>query len=76
MNSPWMTADEVATYALCHIQTVYKAQRSGALTAAQSCVGGKLRIHRDDVDRWLRGQTQPVKRRGPRRGRRHLSKVG
>lgn len=62
-----MFAPEVAGYARCHVQTVYKAQRSGALKGAQAKPNAVVRFHRDDVDAWLKGETQPVKRRGPRR---------
>lgn len=71
-ESPWMFAKEAAAHARCHYKTVLRAHRAGKLRGVQNCPGGKLRFHRDDVDAWMRGETQPVKRRGPRR----LHKVG
>lgn len=62
-----MFAPEVATYARCHVQTVYKAHRAGDLKGAQAKPNAVVRFHLTDVDAWLRGETQHVKRRGPRR---------
>lgn len=62
--SPWMTTRQVAEYANRHRDTVLLALRLGQLKGYQN--NGRAcstwRVHRDDVDRWMRGEA-------PARGR-------
>lgn len=54
----WFTSRQAAEYAGCNIQTIAEACRSGALRAGQPFggAGGRWRIHRADLDAWLRGE--------------------
>lgn len=54
----WFTSKQAAEYAGVHQQTVADACRSGALRAGQPFggAGGRWRIHRSDLDAWLRGE--------------------
>lgn len=54
----WFTTSQAADYAGCHQVTVADACRSGALRAGQpgGAGRGRWRIHRDDLDAWLRGE--------------------
>lgn len=56
----WFTTGQAADYAGCNIQTVAEACREGKLRAGQPFggAGGRWRIHRDDLDAWLRGETR------------------
>lgn len=51
----WHTTRSAATYADCHVQTVLEALRAGELRGSQLKKNGRWRIHRDDLDAWLRG---------------------
>lgn len=53
MESPWLTSKEVAAYRRCHINTVMKALRSGALKGVQPVPNGQWLIHRDALEAWL-----------------------
>ncbi|MER5388349.1 helix-turn-helix domain-containing protein [Saccharopolyspora sp. NPDC002686] len=61
--SPWMTVKEVATYSRHDRKFVLTALRRSQLRGFQACVNGTWRIHRDDVDTWIRGE-KPSRRRG------------
>jgi excisionase family DNA binding protein len=51
----WMTVPEVVDYARSSRTEVHEALRTGRLRGHQVKAQGKYRIHRDDVDAWLRG---------------------
>lgn len=65
-ESPYMTTAEVAEFARCATRTVerawaayrHSAGREG-LRATQRGAFSTLLFHRDDVDRWVKGE-QPV----------------
>lgn len=52
--SPWMTPLEAASYARTSPNMVTIACRDGSLPASQIKRGGKWRIHRDDLETWIR----------------------
>lgn len=61
-DSPWLTVRETAAYSRRHKDTVLRAlrecQRNGGrsgLKGLQQRANTTYRIHRDDVDRWMRG---------------------
>ncbi|MGH3439292.1 MAG: helix-turn-helix domain-containing protein [Sciscionella sp.] len=58
-----MTAPEVAAYSRRHVDTVRLALRREELRGNQSDVNCNWRIHRDDVDAWVRGGTKRRHRR-------------
>lgn len=51
----WFSTAQAAEYAGCHVQTIRKAAAAGVLNGGQTAVGGRWRIHKDDLDAWLRG---------------------
>lgn len=53
--TPWLTVTQVATYAQRHPKTVLLALRRGGLKGSQGRANTNWRIHRDDVDNWIRG---------------------
>jgi excisionase family DNA binding protein len=60
-NSPWYNLPDAATYAAgASSDTIGDALRSGELRGYQAAAGGKWRIHRDDLDAWIRGEIAPV----------------
>lgn len=61
-NSPWLTTPEAGFYARRHPKTVLRALRTGELRGHQAKANGTWRIHRDDVDAWLRGE-KPSRRK-------------
>lgn len=52
----WHSTATAASYADCHPETVLAALRAGELRGSQRKPNGRWRIHRDDLDRWLRGE--------------------
>jgi len=59
-DSPWMTFAEACAYSKIGEKSLYRALRVGDLPAVQglskpNTQGGRWRIHRDDLDSWLRG---------------------
>lgn len=58
VESPWMTTRQVADYAGRHRDTVLLALRRKELKGAQreGRANATWRVHRDDVDRWMRGE--------------------
>jgi hypothetical protein len=82
VESPWMTVTETALYAKRHEQTVFKALWKYVRTDGREGLRGgqpngpcsSWRVHREDIDLWLRGGQPP-----PRRARSSLTanrKVG
>jgi hypothetical protein len=72
-DSPWMSTQQVAAYAGRHFKTVRLAAAeyvsSGGrcgLKGGQRGTNCSWRFHREDVDRWIRGEA-------PARGGRRLS---
>lgn len=55
LDSPWLLVPEVMTYARASRREVLDALKDGSLRGTQKSRGGKWRVHRDDVDAWLRG---------------------
>lgn len=69
LDSPWLLVPEVMRYARVGNRDVLGALGDGSLRGHQVKAGGKWRIHRDDVDAWLRGE-QPAVAEPPRFTRR------
>lgn len=70
-DSPWMTTQQVAAYSQLHENRVLEALKDCHVTSGRTGLRGyqratrtSWRIHRDDADRWIRGEP-PV--RGTRR---------
>lgn len=63
--SPWLTVDEARAYARCGRQQMYRALHTGELVGTQrKRPQGTWRIHRDDLEAWLRGnqpESAPIK---------------
>ncbi|RSM73481.1 DNA-binding protein [Kibdelosporangium aridum] len=58
-NSPWFphpAAENGARYAGVHYKTLLGALQRGECRGYQAGPRGRWRVHRDDVDRWLRGE--------------------
>lgn len=67
-STPWMTVPEVQEYARSGRREILEALNDGSLRGHQRKAGGRWRVHRDDVDSWLRGeQPAPISTRA--RGR-------
>jgi excisionase family DNA binding protein len=56
----WLTLNEAAAYARFHRTTLGDAVRAGRLRGYQ-VDGGHWRIHRDDIDAWIRGEQAPAR---------------
>ncbi len=52
----WFTTRQAAAFTGYHQDTVRKALEAGEIAGSQRRAGGHWRIHRDDLDRWLRGE--------------------
>ncbi|AUM16488.1 MULTISPECIES: helix-turn-helix domain-containing protein [Rhodococcus] len=63
ITSPWMTVDEAAEYLRCSVKTIRRALDDKRLIGYQSTRKGTWRIHRDDVDEFVR--TPASRRRRP-----------
>ncbi|MCP2168109.1 helix-turn-helix domain-containing protein [Goodfellowiella coeruleoviolacea] len=64
-DSPWFPQPAVknaAEYAGCHPKTLLAALQSGECKGYQAKARGRWRVHKDDVDRWIRGE-KPARRR-------------
>ncbi len=53
----WFTVRQAKDHIGLSERTILDACRSGALKASQRVGGGRWRIHRDDLERWARGET-------------------
>jgi excisionase family DNA binding protein len=60
--SPWMTRADAATYARVSVASISRAIRAGRLRAYRIAGGRAVRLHRDDVDAWLRTHLTGVER--------------
>lgn len=52
----WFSTAQAAEYAGRHQKTVLNALYDGELVGSQRKVGCSWRIHRSDLDSWLRGE--------------------
>jgi len=59
-QTPWLTQSEAADYARRSVGYINKALRDGSLRGSQTKRGGDWRIHRDDLDAWIRGEVATV----------------
>ena len=59
---PWMTRADAATYARVSVASISRAIRAGRLRAYRIAGGRAVRLHRDDVDAWLRTHLTGVER--------------
>ncbi|MBM4640477.1 helix-turn-helix domain-containing protein [Rhodococcus hoagii] len=63
-TSPWMTVKETADYMRRHPQTVLHLLHTEQLEGFQPAGrNGSWRIHRDDIDKYMRGEGPKPKRR-------------
>lgn len=56
IESPWMTVDEAAAYARIDRDGLSRVLRSGELVGHRRGERGRWRIHRDELDAWIRGE--------------------
>ena len=62
LASPWFTRRDAAAYALVSVATLSRSIRTGRLRAYRIAGGRAVRLHRDDVDAWLRTHLTGVER--------------
>lgn len=55
-DSPWMTVKDAAKYTKWSEWTVRQAVKDGSLEAHGVRSGRGYRLHRDDLDKWMRSQ--------------------
>ena len=55
--SLWMTRADAARYARLSVASISRAIRTGRLRAYRIAGGRAIRLHRDDLDRWLRSRS-------------------
>lgn len=60
-DSPWLKVPEAADRARCGVSTVLRALAAEELRGYQGGKGGRWRIHVDDLDAWVRGETAEVR---------------
>jgi excisionase family DNA binding protein len=68
-TSPWFphpAVNNAAEYAGCHYKTLLRALQSGECRGYQPRRRGRWHIHRDDVDRWVRGEKPSTGKRNLR----------
>ncbi|HEV2777878.1 MAG TPA: helix-turn-helix domain-containing protein [Actinophytocola sp.] len=72
--SPWMTIKEAAAYTRRGEETLYRALRTGfstrwksGLKGYQTAANSPWRIHRDDLELWIRGEPPSRGTRRPHR---------
>jgi excisionase family DNA binding protein len=57
LDQVWFTVSEAATRARCSNRTVYRAIHNGELrTEQRGRAGAHHRIHRAEIDAWVRGE--------------------
>jgi excisionase family DNA binding protein len=61
IDTPWLTLAEVCEYGRIGRKEVLAALKSDELIGHQTKEGGRWRVHRDDVDSWLRGTPMRVR---------------
>jgi excisionase family DNA binding protein len=52
----WLSTTEAAAHTGVSERELYEALRTRELTGSQRAKGRKWRVHRDDLDRWMRGE--------------------
>ena len=57
MTKPWMNAKEVAAYTGLALPTIYSKTSRGEMPVHRG--SGLPRYHRDEIDRWMRGEPIP-----------------
>lgn len=55
-ETPWKVLPEVQAYARMGRSEILAALNDGSLRGHQTKAGGRWRVHRDDIDAWLRGE--------------------
>lgn len=68
-GSPWLTVPEAAERARTGQSELHRALAADELRGYQRKPGGKWRIHLDDLDAWVRGETADVRVPAVTRGR-------
>jgi excisionase family DNA binding protein len=53
----WYDTKQAGQYSGWSSKTVVRALRDGSLKGHQTSAGHRWRIHRDDLDAWLRGES-------------------
>lgn len=53
----WFDTKQAAEYTGWSAKTVVRALRDGTLKGHQTSAGHRWRIHRSDLDAWLRGES-------------------
>lgn len=53
-ETPWLTYEEAERYTGVERTSIWRAMRAGKLRAGRA--GRAVRFHREDLDRWLRGE--------------------
>jgi excisionase family DNA binding protein len=56
LDSPWLTCEQAGARSQRSVAVLNRALRSGELRGYQRRFGGNWRIHRDDLDSWIRGE--------------------
>ena len=59
-DAPWLTVREATARARIGQRELLAALADGSLRGHQNKPGGRWRIHRDDVDAWLRGERRAL----------------
>jgi excisionase family DNA binding protein len=54
VDSPWLTTREAADYSRFNVSHINRSLRAGDLLGYQATRTGKWKIHRDDLDAWIR----------------------
>jgi hypothetical protein len=60
-NTPWLTVTEANTPARIAASDLHRALAAEEFRGYQRVKGGKWRIHVDDLDAWIRGETADVR---------------
>ena len=68
LGTPWMTVAQAARYMGRHPVTVRRYLEDGRMTGFQVTEpGGQWRIHRDDIDQFMRAPADRARRATPNR---------
>lgn len=62
MDNPIMTMEQVAEYLQLSLRYCYRLIRDEGLPATM--IGNKWRVHRADLDQWVRGRAKKTVRQG------------
>ena len=58
-DSPWLTRAQAANYLQVSIKTIQRAIDAGTLKASK--IGRTVRIHKDDIDHYLRDNPKALR---------------